>query len=124
VTDEIVSIESLATRVVQQAPERDAQTFLSLRLALERVTGPAVGPLARSIWRIYELVEMDAVDPAIALPALAEACATLAAGLRGDVDDRVLEASRYQIDTLQPIPDPPKRFYIAPDVPLTQLRKK
>ena len=35
--------------------------------------------------RIYELVEMDVVNPAIALPALAEACATLVAGIEGRV---------------------------------------
>ena len=112
------AIEVLATRVVQQAPDRESSTFLELRLQLERVrTPPAARQLSISIWRIYELVEMDAVDPSIALPALAEACAALAAGVRGDIDDRVLDAARYQIDTLQPVPD-------APDVPVDSLRKR
>ena len=44
-------------------------------------------------------------------------------GERGRVDARVLEAARYQIDTLQPVPDKPPRV-AAPDVPLTSLRKR
>jgi hypothetical protein len=66
---------------------------------------------------------MDVVDPAIALPALAEACATLVAGIEGRVGARELEAARYQIDTLQPVPDKPPRV-ATPDVPITQLRKR
>jgi hypothetical protein len=112
-------LELYSTRLVQQAPDLDADTLAQLRDELHAVGSP----LALSIARIYELVEMDVVDPAIALPALAEACATLVAGIEGRVDARVLEAARYQIDTLQPVPDKPPRV-AAPDVPITQLRKK
>ena len=112
-------VELLSTRLVQQAPDLEADTLAQLRAELAAVGSP----LALAIARIYELVERDLVDPAIALPALAEACATLVAGIEGRVDERVLEAARYQIDTLEPVPDRP-----APpagtDVPLTSLRKK
>jgi hypothetical protein len=112
-------LELYSTRLVQQAPDLDPDTVAELRDELHSVGSP----LALSIARIYELVEMDVVDPAIALPALAEACATLVAGIEGRVDARVLEAARYQIDTLQPVPDKPPRVAV-PDVPITQLRKK
>jgi hypothetical protein len=79
--------------------------------------------MARAIARIYELVELDVVDPAIALPALAEACATLVAGVEGRLGERELEAARYQIDTLEPVPDKPSRV-ATPDVPLSSLRKR
>lgn len=113
------TIELLSTTLVQQAPDLDAGTITQLREEL-MVVG---SPLALAIARIYELLELDVVDPAIALPALAEACATLVAGIEGRVDARVLEAARYQIDTLQPVPDKPPRV-AAPDVLITQLRKK
>ena len=113
------TIELLSTALVQQAPALDAATLAQLRDELYAVGSP----LALSIARIYELVEIDVVDPAIALPALAEACATLVAGIEGKVGERVLEAARYQIDTLQPVPDKPPRV-ATPDVPLTSLRKR
>jgi hypothetical protein len=113
------AIELYSTALVQQAPDFEADTLAQLREELLSVGSP----LALAIARIYELVELDVVDPAIALPALAEACATLVAGIEGRVDARVLEAARYQIDTLQPVPDKPPRV-AAPDVPITQLRKK
>lgn len=109
----------LSTALVQQAPALDQGTLAQLRDELQAVGSP----LALAIARIYALVEMDVVDPAIALPALAEACATLVAGIDGRVDARVLEAARYQIDTLQPVPDQPTRV-TAPDVPLSSLRKR
>ena len=112
-------IEELSTALVQQAPELDPTTVEALRRALERIDRP----LARSIARIVELVVMDVVDPAIALPALAEACATLAAGLAGGVDDRVLEAARYQIDTLQPVPNKPAGV-VRFDVPIATLKRR
>jgi hypothetical protein len=115
----VSTLELLSTALVQQAPALDADTLAQLRAELQAVGSP----LALSIARIYELVEMDVVDPAIALPPLAEACATLAAGLAGRVDERSLEAARYQIETLQPLPDAPPRI-AAPDVPLTSLRKR
>lgn len=118
----MTTIETLSTALVQQAPALDAATLTELREALWEVGSP----LALSIARIYELVEMDVVDLAIALPALAEACATLAAGIAGRVGDGVLEAARYQIDTLEPVPDPPRPPDVpdGPDVPLSSLRKR
>ena len=113
------AIESLSITLVQQAPDLDSATIDELREALW-ANG---SPLALAIARIYELVAMDVVDPAIALPALAEACATLIAGVEGRADARALEAARYRIDTLEPVPDKPPRV-VAPDVPLTQLRKR
>ncbi|MDB4952710.1 MAG: hypothetical protein JWO36_279 [Myxococcales bacterium] len=114
----IDDIEPLITRLVQQAPDLDDATLMDLRLALEQVGTP----LARSIWRALELAADQLIDPGIALPALAEACATLVAGCRGTVDDKVLETARYQIDTLQPVPDRPRMQ--EPDVPLSSLRKR
>ena len=58
-------------------------------------------PLALSIARIVELVAEGLVSPGIALPALAEACATLVASQ----DPQVLAAAKYQVDTLEPVPD-------------------
>ncbi|HEX5058290.1 MAG TPA: hypothetical protein VFV99_02970 [Kofleriaceae bacterium] len=113
------SIEELATALVQQAPDLDPRTIAELRDQLWAVGSP----LALAIARIYELVDIDVVDPAIALPALAEACATLVAGIEGRVGERELEAARYQIDTLEPVPDKPPRV-AAPDVPITKLRKR
>ena len=112
-------IEEYATALVQQAPDLDARVIDKLREALWSVGNP----LALSIARIYELVAMDVVDPAIALPALAEACATLVAGIEGRLGTRELEAARYQIDTLEPVPDKPPRVQ-APDVSITQLRPR
>lgn len=112
-------IEELSTRLVQQAPDLDPATIAQLREELSSVGSP----LALAIARIYELVDMDVVDPAIALPALAEACATLVAGIQGRVGTRELEAARYQIDTLEPVPDKPAPV-AAPDVPLASLRKR
>jgi hypothetical protein len=114
----VKAIESLATALVQQAPDLDTTTLEELRAALW-ANG---SPLALAIARIYELVEMDVVDPAIALPALAEACATLVAGVEGRVGERELEAALYQVDTLQPVPDQPR--VTEPDVPITKLRKR
>jgi hypothetical protein len=112
-------IELLSTALVQQAPDLDPAALAQLRDELIAVGSP----LALSIARIYELVDMDVVDPAIALPSLAEACATLVAGMEGRLGTRELEAARYQIDTLEPVPDKPPRV-AAPDVSITQLRKK
>ena len=113
------SIESLSIALVQQAPDLDPKTIEELRMALWAVGSP----LALAIARIYELVDMDVVDPAIALPELAEACATVVAGIEGRVDARGLEAARYRVDTLQPTPDKPAAIS-APDVPLTSLKKR
>jgi hypothetical protein len=109
-------IEELSTRLVQDAPDLDGDVVAKLRSELER-DGSA---LALTISRIVELVHEGLVDPAISLPAIAEACATLVAGQRGQLDARVLEAARYQIDTLTPMPDKPPRV-AAPDVPVIDL---
>ena len=113
------SVEALSVALVQQAPDLDPATLEALRDELQQIGSP----LALAIARIYELVERDLVDPSIALPALAEACATLAAGVQGRVGERELEAARYQIDTLTPVPDKPPRVD-APDVPITSLKKR
>jgi len=111
-------IEQLATRLVQDAPALDGDVVAELRTRLEGV-GTS---LALTISRIVELVHEGLVDPAVSLPAIAEACATLVAGARGQLDARVLAAAEYQIDTLTPMPDkvaaPDLR---APDVPITNL---
>jgi hypothetical protein len=80
-------------------------------------------PLARTIARVVELVAEQLVDPGVALPALAMACATLADGVRGVLTERELEAARYEIDTLLPVPDLPPPL-AAPDVPLSSLRRR
>jgi len=113
------ALETLSTRIVQEAPRIDPQVLEALHAELHYVGSP----LALVIWRIYELVDEGLVDKAIALPALAEACATVVAGIRGLVGESVLEAARYQIDTLTPIPDKPPNI-ATPDVPLTSLKRR
>lgn len=113
------AIETLSTRIVQEAPRIDPQVLEALHSELQYIGSP----LALVIWRIYELVAEGLVDKAIALPALAEACATLVAGIRGLVGESVLEAARYQIDTLTPMPDKPPKVG-APDVPVTSLKRR
>ncbi|HUS33346.1 MAG TPA: hypothetical protein VMZ53_32810 [Kofleriaceae bacterium] len=112
-------LDTLPTQIVQTAPAIDPKHIAAVRYELEYIGSP----LALTISRIYELVGEGLVDPAIALPALAEACATLVAGMRGEVGESVLEAARYQIDTLTPMPDKPPRV-AAPDVPLTSLKRR
>lgn len=114
-----MKIEALATRIVQEAPTLEPAVLDELREELQAIGSP----LALSIARIYEFVGHGLVDPAIALPALAEACATLVQGIEGKVGDRVLEAARYQIDTLTPMPNKPPKI-ATPDVPLISLKRK
>ncbi len=95
------TIEALITTLVQSAPHRDPIVVRELIAALSSIGSP----LALSIARIVELVDEELVDPGIALPALAMACATLADGVTGRLGPRELEAARYEIDTLQPMPD-------------------
>ncbi|MGE5184370.1 MAG: hypothetical protein ACM31C_20010 [Acidobacteriota bacterium] len=109
-----MTMEPLITRLVQQAPELDPHTIDELVAALEQ----AGTPLALAIRRIVELVAEQLVDMAIALPALAEAIATL----ESSRDPKVLEAARFQIDTLEPVPDRPT--IAGPDVPLDALRRR
>jgi hypothetical protein len=107
-------IEALITRLVQEAPELDPDVIAELRDELARVGSP----LALAISRVVELVGEQLVDASIALPALAEACATLVASR----DPRVLEAARFQVDTLVPVPDPPAKI-AAPDVAVDALTR-
>lgn len=107
-------IEPLITRLVREAPALDPRVIEDLREAL----WAEGSPLALAIARIVELVGEGLVDPGVALPALAEACATLVSSR----DPDVLAAARFQIDTLEPVPDRP--HIAAPDVPLATLRKR
>ena len=70
-------------------------------------------------------MEEGLVDAGIALPPLAMACATLADGIRGKLGEAALEAARYEIDTLLPLPDKAPRAPTlgAPDVPLISLTR-
>lgn len=113
------AIETLSVRLVQEAPAIDPVVIQALRSELESVGSP----LALTISRIVELVGEGLVDPAISLPAIAEACATQVAGIRGLVDNKVLEAARYQIDTLTPMPDKPPKI-ATPDVPIISLKRR
>lgn len=108
-------IEELITRLVREAPELDLAVIDELRGELWAVGSP----LALAIARVVELVGEQLVDAAIALPALAEACATLGAS----TDPAVLEAARFQVDTLVPVPDRPA-IVTAPDVPVSRVRPR
>jgi hypothetical protein len=92
-------LNDLISRLVHEAPELDARVIEDLRMALW-----ADGrPLALSIARIVEYLGEQLVDPGIALPALAEAIATLSSSH----DPKVLDAARFQVETLEPVPDVP-----------------
>ena len=118
----IDQIEQRITELVQRAPEIDAGVVDDLIEALRGIGSP----LALAIARIVELVAEQLVDPGIALPPLAMACATLADGARGALGERELEAARYEIDTLLPTPDPPARVILpqVPQVLVTALRRR
>lgn len=116
--DGLDRIEQLITRLVQIAPDGDLAATEELVERLHRVGSP----LARSIARVVELVAEQLIAPGIALPPLAMACATLVDGVRGKLPDRALEAARYEIETLMPVPDRPP-VLAAPDVPLSALRR-
>ena len=121
VARDLARVEQLSTQLVQDAPDLDGDVVAQLRGLLERDGSP----LALTISRIVELVDEGLVDPAISLPAIAEACATLVAGARGQVDAKVLAAAQYQIDTLTPMPDKPKPPELrAPDVPIIKLVRR
>jgi hypothetical protein len=97
---------ALATRLVQQAPALDPESISALRAVLAS-DGSA---LAVSIARVLDGVVAGAIDAGVALPELAEACATLA-----HADALAREAARFRIDTLLPI----DRI----DVPADRLRR-
>ena len=111
------AIEPAITKLVHDAPARDAETVHVLGDALRSIGSP----LALSIARILEYVDDDLVDPGIALPAIAEACAALVDGVKHGADARALEAARYRIDTLEPRPGPPPPKIATPDVPASDL---
>lgn len=113
------AIEPAITRLVREAPDRDRATVEAL-IADLRAVGSS---LALVIARTVEYLEDDLIDPAIALPALAEACNTLVLGVRGKLDQKSLDAAEYQIATLEPIPDRPAKI-ATPDVSIIQLRKR
>lgn len=96
-------IEAIMIKLVREAPQRDPAEIATVRTALDRIGTP----LAASIARVLDGVANDRIDPAISLPALAEACATLVAGLAGKLDQRSLDAACHQLDSLEPVPRPP-----------------
>jgi hypothetical protein len=110
----VIVIEQHITRLVQEAPARDRATVEALGIAL-RAEG---SPLALAIARAVELVDDELVDPGVALPALAMACATLADPRAGD---REREAARYEIDTLTPLPGEPPSTQFSVDIPVDRL---
>jgi hypothetical protein len=112
-------VEQLVTQLVQSAPDFAPGAIDALIDDL-RLIG---SPLALAIARVLELVAMQLVDPGIALPPLAMATATLTAAIRGELGERELEAARYEIDTLIPVPDPP-RVVVLPQVPVSALRRR
>jgi hypothetical protein len=112
-------VEQRITQLVQSAPEVDPGVVDPLIEDLRRIGSP----LALAIARVLELVALQLVDPGIALPPLAMACATLAGGVRGELAERELEAARYEVDTLIPVPDPP-RAIVVPHVPVSSLRRR
>nr|HEX4319011.1 hypothetical protein [Kofleriaceae bacterium] len=91
------SIVGAITQLVRTAPTLDPELVDGLVVDL-RAHGT---PLSLAIARIVELVGEQLVDPGVALPALAMACDTLARS----TDPVVLDAARYEIETLQPMPD-------------------
>jgi hypothetical protein len=119
VIDNVDRIEQLVTALVRAAPACDPAIVSEL---LERLDGVG-SPLARSIAGVVARVAEHQIDPGIALPPLAMACATLADGVRGTLGDRELEAARYEIETLMPVPAKP-RAIAAPDVLLSTVRKR
>lgn len=116
-------IEPLITELVHTAPAMDPAIVNALGDALRDVPLAFAQPLARSIARVVELVAARQIDSGIALPPLAMACATLVDGVRGTLTERELEAARFEIETLLPLPGKPPTI-AAPDVPLSALRPR
>ena len=116
------AIERCITQLVREAPAQGAAVTAELTLRLREVGSP----LALSIARVVELVAEGRIAQGIALPHLAMSCATLADGVAGRLSERELEAARYEIDTLLPVPDAPAAAAPAvriPDVPLISLTR-
>jgi len=116
-----MTIERAITTLVQQAPALDRALAEQL-IADLRAIAPPRAPLALAIADVVELVLEQRVDQGIALPALAMACATLADFERTQ-STRELDAARYEIETLLPVPGarPPKLQ--TPDVSIIQLTR-
>ncbi len=93
-------IQALITSLVQRAPVIEHTTVERLVAELRAIDTP----LSLAIAAIVELVGDGRVDPGIALPALAMACATLDDVQRGALGEREAEAARYEIETLLPVP--------------------
>ena len=112
-------IERCITRLVREAPVMDAAVVAEL---IERLRGVG-SSLALSIARIVELVDEGLIAPGVSLPHLAMSCATLADGVAGRLSVRELEAARYEIETLLPVPDGPRMKILVPDVPTAALSR-
>jgi hypothetical protein len=112
-------IERCITRLVREAPVMDAAVVAEL---IERLRGVG-SSLALSIARIVELVDEGLIAPGVSLPHLAMSCATLADGVAGRLSVRELEAARYEIETLLPVPDGPRMKITVPDVPTAALSR-
>jgi hypothetical protein len=123
------AIERAITQLVREAPALDAAVIAELVARLGEIDGELDGepaaPLARSIARVVELVAGGRIAQGIALPHLAMACATLTGGVAGQLSARELEAARYEIDTLLPVPGAPAPAPAVrePDVPLGSLTR-
>lgn len=124
VVPDLARIEELASELVRTAPDLSAAAITELDARLAAITAPPALPLARAIAEIVGLVAARRIDAGIALPHLAMACATLADGVSGRLGARELEAARYEIETLLPVPGAPAPLGAAPDVPLSALRRK
>lgn len=110
----MTTASELSTRLVREAPDLSAAPALIDHL---RADG---SPLALAIARITEYVVDGLVDAGVALPALAMACSTLDA----TTDAAIREASRYEIETLTPMPDgAPNARIVVPDVPASSLTR-
>ena len=117
-------IEAAVTRIIQSAPALDTASYDELvellRGAARRSDG-AQQALALSLARVVEFTGDQLIDPGIALPAIAMACATLTDLA---LTPREYEAARYEIETLLPMPDKPPRISLdAPHVPITRLKR-
>ena len=119
VTGEAVAaaIEAAITALIREAPAIDERVRGELIADLGRLGSPLAGAIAEVVAKLGATI-----DPGIALPALAMACATLADGVRGRLSERELEAARYEIETLLPVPARAPKL-VAPDVPADRLSR-
>jgi hypothetical protein len=108
-----MSFEPRIAAWIRAAPVLDGLDVLVEDLRKQR------SPLAMSIARVVELLGEALVDPGVALPALAMACAALD---DKQLTDKEREVARFEIETLMPVPDRPT--LLAPDVPVDKLRRR